>query len=210
MSPDGQVVSVTIINRGRGYQTAPRARVVQPVGAQVLDVTVANGNVTNINLLTGGSGYTDAPSVYIVDDRKGPLGEAIGGTGAEAVATIFNGEITDINIINFGSGYSDTEPPKVYIAEPASAQASCDVGFGEVTGFTIRSAGRNYEPSALKGCARGVSDVAAFDDYHNQIFASESQLAQTSHSENAVVHNLDSMIIRQCIRQVPSSIHAYD
>ena len=197
VSPDGQVVSVTILNRGRGYTSAPRARIIQPVGAQVLDVTVANGNVTNINLLTGGSGYTDAPSVYIVDDRKGPLGEPIGGTGAEAVATIFNGEITDINIINFGSGYSDTEPPKVYIAEPAAAQASCDVGFGEVTGFTILSSGRNYEPSALKGCARGVSDVAAFDDYHNQIFASESQLAQSSHSENAMVHNLDSMIIRQ-------------
>ena len=59
--------------------------------------------------MTGGSGYTDAPSVYIVDDRKGPLGEAIGGTGATAVATIFNGAITDISITNFGSGYSDTE-----------------------------------------------------------------------------------------------------
>ena len=137
------------------------------MGAQVLDVTVANGNVTNINLLTGGSGYTDAPSVYIVDDRKGPLGESIGGTGAEAVATIFNGEITDINIVNFGSGYSDTEPPKVYIATPLSAQASCDVGFGEITGFTILSSGREYEPSSLRGCARGVSDVAEFDEYHN-------------------------------------------
>lgn len=197
VSPGGQVVSVTITNRGRGYTSPPRARIIQPVGAQVLDVTVANGNVTNINLLTGGSGYTDAPSVYIVDDRKGPLGESIGGTGAEAVATIFNGEITDINIINFGSGYSDTEPPKVYIAEPLSAQASCDVGFGEVTGFSILSSGRNYDPSSLRGCARGVSEVVDFDDYHNQIFAKEQQLAQSSHDASAMVHNLDAMIIRQ-------------
>ena len=197
VSPDGQVVGVTITNRGRGYTSAPRARIIQPVGAQVLDVTVANGNVTNINLLTGGSGYTDAPSVYIVDDRKGPLGESIGGTGAEAVATIFNGEITDINIINFGSGYSDTEPPKVYIATPLSAQASCDVGFGEITGFTILSSGREYEPSSLRGCARGVSDVAEFDEYHNQVFAKEEQLAQSTHNSGSVVHNLDSMIIKQ-------------
>lgn len=197
VSPNGQIISVTITNRGRGYTTPPRARIVQPVGAQVLDVTVANGNVTNINLLTGGAGYTDAPSVYIVDPRKGPLGEAIGGTGAKAAATIFNGEITDINIISFGTGYSDTEPPKVYIASPAAAQASCDVGFGEVTGFTILSSGRNYEPSALIGCARGVSDIAAFDDYSNQIFAKEDQLRQSSHSEESVVRNLDSMIIKQ-------------
>ncbi|AOV61558.1 virion structural protein [Synechococcus phage S-WAM1] len=197
VSPDGQVVSVTIINRGRGYLTAPRARIIQPVGAQVLDVTVANGNVTNINLLTGGSGYTDAPSVYIVDDRKGPLGESIGGTGAQAVATIFNGEITDINIVSFGSGYSDTEPPKVYIAEPLAAQASCDVGFGEVTGFNILSGGRNYEPSSLRGCARGVSDVVEFDNYGNQVYAPESALSQTSHSSGSVVHNLDSQIIRE-------------
>ena len=95
-------VAVTITNRGRGYLTPPRARVVQPIGAQVLDVTVANGSVTNINLLTGGTGYTDAPSVYIVDDRKGSLGESIGGT-KEAAATVFNSVTADINIINFGT-----------------------------------------------------------------------------------------------------------
>ena len=163
VSPDGEIVAVTITNRGRGYTSAPRARVVQPIGAQVLDVTVANGSVTNVNLLTGGKGYTDAPSVYIVDDRKGPLGESIGGTGAEAAATIFNGEITDINIISFGTGYDTANPPRVYIAEPLSAQSSCDVGFGEVTGFTILSSGREYQPSSLKGCARGVSEIVEFD-----------------------------------------------
>ncbi|MBT26515.1 MAG: hypothetical protein CML60_08990, partial [Rhodobacteraceae bacterium] len=195
VSPDGEVVAVNITNRGRGYLTPPRVRVVQPIGAQVLDVTVANGSVTNINLLTGGKGYTDAPSVYIVDDRKGSLGESIGGTGAQAAATIFNGEITDINIISFGTGYSETEPPKIYVAEPLAAQASCDVGFGEVTGFTILSSGKEYEPSSLNGCSRGVSDVVTFDKYNNQIFAKESQLAQSNHSAGAVVHNLDSQII---------------
>ena len=96
LTPEGQVSGVSITNRGRGYTSAPRARIIQPIGAQVLGVTVASGSVTDIDLLTGGRGYTDAPSVYIVDDRKDAAGVPIGGTGATAVATIFNGSITDI------------------------------------------------------------------------------------------------------------------
>ena len=99
----------------------------------------------------------DAPSVYIVDNRKDITGEPIGGTGATAVATIFNGEITDINITSFGTGYSDAEPPQVYIAAPPAPEASCDVGFGEITGFTIHSKGSGYQPSAFVNCKRGVS-----------------------------------------------------
>ena len=103
INQDGQVYEILITNRGRGYVTTPRVSIIDPVGAQVLDVTVASGSVTEIEMLTGGSGYTDAPSVYIVDDRKDGFGNPIGGIGAEAVATIFNGEITDINITNFES-----------------------------------------------------------------------------------------------------------
>ena len=197
VAPSGEVISVTITNRGRGYTTPPRARIIQPVGAQVLDVTVANGSVTDIQLLTGGKGYTDAPSVYIVDNRKGLAGESIGGTGAKAVATIFNGEITDINIVSFGEGYSSENPPKVYIADPLAAQASCSIGFGEVTGFDILSAGENYQPSALVGCARGVSDIVNFDRFGNQIYAREEQLSQTNHTHGSVVTNLDALIIKQ-------------
>ena len=104
INQDGQVYEITVTNRGRGYTSVPRVAIINPIGAQVLDVTVASGSVTNIEMLTGGQGYTDAPSVYIVDDRKDGYGEPIGGTGATAAATIFNGEITDINITNFGSG----------------------------------------------------------------------------------------------------------
>ena len=85
----------------------------------------------------------------------------------------------------------------MYIAEPLSAASSCDVGFGEITGCKILSAGSYYEPSAFLNCARGVSDIVQFDNYGNQIYAKEAQLAQTDHSSGAVVHNLDSQIIRQ-------------
>ena len=98
--------------------------IIDPIGAQILDVSVTGGKLTDIELLTGGSGYTDAPSVYIVDNRKDLSGNPIGGTGATAVATIFNGEITDINITSFGDGYSETEPPTVFIAEPKASWCS--------------------------------------------------------------------------------------
>ena len=197
INQDGQVYEILITNRGRGYLTPPRVRIIQPVGAQVLDVTVASGSVTNIEMLTGGKGYTDAPSVYIVDDRKDAYGEPIGGTGAEAIATIFNGEITDINVVNFGEGYSSEFPPKIYIAEPKSARASVDVGYDEVTGFDIIERGAGYSPSAFLGVSRGVSGPVGYDQLHNEIYAGESALRQSTHPEGSVVTNLDSLFLRE-------------
>ena len=197
INQDGQVYEIVITNRGRGYATPPRARIIQPIGAQVLDVTVASGNVTNIEMLTGGNGYTDAPSVYIVDDRKDPYGDPIGGTGATAAATIFNGQITDINITNFGSGYSETEPPKIYIAEPKSARASVAVGFNELTGYEIIERGSGYSPSAFLGCSRGVSGAVGYDNLHNEIYAGEATLRQSTHPAASTVINLDSLFIRE-------------
>ena len=197
INQDGQVYEIVITNRGRGYATPPRARIIQPIGAQVLDVTVASGNVTNIQMLTGGTGYTDAPSVYIVDDRKDPYGDPIGGTGATAAATIFNGEITDINITNFGTGYSETEPPKIYIAEPKAARASVAVGFNELTGYEIIERGAGYSPSAFLGCSRGVSGAVGYDNLHNEIYAGEAALRQSTHPAASTVINLDSLFIRE-------------
>ena len=197
LDSNGGIATVTVTNRGRGYTTPPRCRVIDPVGAQVLDVTVASGAVTDIELLTGGRGYEDAPSVYIVDDRKDAYGNAVGGRGATAVATIFNGEITDINITNFGTGYSEQFPPKIFIAEPSAAKASVDVGYDEVTGFVIEESGRKYVPSSFNGVVRGVSSTVEYDDYGNQIFAKESQTRVSTHPVGSVVHNLDAIFIYQ-------------
>ena len=183
INQDGQVYEIQITNRGRGYVTVPRVAIIDPVGAQVLDVTVASGSVTNIEMLTGGSGYNDAPSVYIVDDRKDGFGEPIGGTGATAAATIFNGEITDINITNFGSGYSTEFPPRIFIAAPKAARASLDVGFDEVTGYDVIEPGSGYSPSAFLNCSRGVSGAVTYDNYHNEVYAREEQLRQSNHPQ---------------------------
>ena len=148
-------------------------------------------------MLTGGMGYTDPPSVYIVDDRKDAYGNPVGGQGAKAVATIFNGEITDINITDFGSGYSDQFHSKIYIAGPAAAKASVNIGYDEVTGFEIIRGGKEYSPSALLGCARGVSNVIGFDDLGNQIYAREEQLANTNHNAGTRIVNLDSIFVKE-------------
>ena len=182
-----------MISPGRGYVTAPRCRIIDPIGAQILDVKVSGGKLTDIQLLTGGSGYNDAPSVYIVDNRKDLSDNPIGGTGATAVATIFNGEITDINITSFGDGYSDTEPPQVFIASPKAAAASCDVGFQEITGFTVHSHGSEYKPSQFKNCKRGVSGVSSYDIRGNQVFTTEAQSIQSSHEIGVTIENLDSL-----------------
>ena len=197
INQDGQVYEITVTNRGRGYASVPRVAIVNPIGAQVLDVTVASGSVTNIEMLTGGQGYTDAPSVYIVDDRKDGYGEPIGGTGALAEATIFNGEITDINITSFGSGYSTEFPPKIYIAEPKAARASVDVGFDQVTGFDILEDGAGYASSAFLGCSRGVSGAVEYDNLHNEVYAGEAALRQSNHLSGAYVCNLDSLFIKE-------------
>ena len=202
LTPEGQVSGVSITNRGRGYTSAPRARIIQPIGAQVLGVTVASGSVTDIDLLTGGRGYTDAPSVYIVDDRKDAAGVPIGGTGATAVATIFNGSITDISITNFGSGYDVNNPPKIFIAEPSAARSSVDVGFDEVTGFDITTPGRDYKPSALVGCVRGVSGTVDYDNYGNQIFATEDQLSLSNHVAGTKIVSLDTLFLRQLFEKL--------
>ena len=193
---EGAVTGVYLSNPGRGYTTPPRIRIVQPVGAQVLGVTVTNNGVTDIELLTGGRGYTDAPSIYIVDDRKDPAGVPVGGSGATAVATIFNGELTDIQITNFGSGYDPAFPPKIFIAEPLAAQASVNVGFNEVTGFEIVQPGKDYVPSSLLGVKRGVSGVIDFDQFGNQVFATEAQTITSSHATGSDVINLDAEFIK--------------
>ena len=54
---DGQVNGVNVVSGGQGYTSVPRARIIDPVGAQILDVSVTGGRVTNIELLTGGKGY---------------------------------------------------------------------------------------------------------------------------------------------------------
>ena len=84
---NGSVSGFSVVNRGRGYTSAPRIAIIDPGAAQILDVTVdSTGRVVDIELLSGGSGYVDIPSIYVVDNRKDNSGQFIGGTGTTAVS----------------------------------------------------------------------------------------------------------------------------
>ncbi len=88
ISADGELTAVNIINAGQGYESVPKLKIIDPVGAQILDVRVdGDGRVIGIDLLDGGSGYEDVPSVYIVDDRTDTRGVYTGGSGGYAVAS---------------------------------------------------------------------------------------------------------------------------
>ena len=193
----GELVDVEIINPGSGYSTAPRVKVIQPFGAQILDVNVSNGSVIDIELLTGGGGYIDPPTVYIVDNRRTPDGIPYGGTGATAVATIFNGAITDVSLTNFGSGYSEEEPPTVFIAPPPEARISGEIGFNELTGVDIIEGGNNYSAASFIGCKRGVSGIAKYDNLQNAIFTPETVYSKQPHTEGSSVRNLDGLFLKQ-------------
>lgn len=205
LDTNGSIQSIQIITGGTGYSTTnlPRARVIEPTGAQILDVGVDDfGRVIGIELLTGGFGYNDVPSVYVVDDRKDNVGNPIGGSGAKAVATIFNGQIIDINITDFGTGYSAEFPPKVYISSPPGAKASCEIGQDEVTGFEIVNSGSNYVKSQFIGCARGASGIVGYDSDNNITFKDETQSIAAVHPSGSIVKSVDSLFLKKILDRI--------
>ena len=205
LNSDGELESISILNAGTQYDplNPPSVAVIQPTGAQVLNVDVDDfGRVTSINLLSGGFGYLDIPSVYIVDDRKDYLGNYIGGTGATAVATIFNGQITDINLVEFGSGYSKLDPPSIYIAPPIKAEAAATIGEDEITGCVIINQGTDYTPSQFVGCSRGVSSIVGYDASNNLIFSDETTSIASYHEDNSEIISLDSVFFKKMIERI--------
>jgi hypothetical protein len=198
ISADGELTSVNILNAGQGYESVPKLKIIDPVGAQILDVRVdGDGRVIGIDLLAGGSGYEDIPSIYIVDDRVDTRGVYIGGSGATAVASIFNGRITDINIDKFGTGYSADNPPTVIIQNPPSAKASVEIGLNEITGFDVNQSGSAYTKASLVGCARASSGVTSYTESGNAVFSNNT--IASSFSADAEVKCLDALFIKRLL-----------
>ena len=196
----GEVDSVTVNNPGRGYVTPPRIAIVEPTLAQVLEVEVDPlGRVISIELLSGGIGFDDIPSIYIVDDRKDSAGNYIGGVGAKAVASIFNGAITDINITAFGTGYDPQNPPKIFIQRPPQAEASVEIAFGGVTGYSIIEPGSGYSKAQFEGCARGVAGPVGFDNIGNIVFTPASSPQAHTVAEASKADCLDGLFLKKML-----------
>jgi hypothetical protein len=77
----GQVVSMTLINQGSGYTSAPTVSFVSSSGTGATATASINsdGEVDSITITNGGTGYKSAPSVNISGG---------GGTGAAVTASI--------------------------------------------------------------------------------------------------------------------------
>ena len=139
VNTSGQVTSVSVVEPGLGFTSAPNVSVVgSGSGASVTALIAAKGNfqtgetvksqsnsakavavrtfdqISSIILYDNGAKYTSAPTVTISGG---------GGTGATAVATVNSlGQVSGVTVTATGSGYS-SEPTVTIQASPNEATA---------------------------------------------------------------------------------------
>jgi hypothetical protein len=95
------VESISVIDQGQGYQTAPTMLVDSPDGyaeqEATLDATVdpSTGSITNIAVLDGGQNYTGGAFVTIYDR-----------SGRDAIISQVVYSAQDVAILNSGAGYN--------------------------------------------------------------------------------------------------------
>lgn len=104
---NGSIVSVTILNPGQDFTSAPAIGFDDPgytgvnggSGASAYAINGLNG-ISAVALATGGSGYTEIPDVQIIGD----------GDGALFRAQISGGSVTAVELVNPGQGYTAALP----------------------------------------------------------------------------------------------------
>jgi hypothetical protein len=97
-----QVASVTIVNGGYGYTTAPSIVFTSASGSNaVATCTVLNGTITSVTVTTPGSGYLTVPTVNARADR-----------------------ITAIVVNSYGKNYTATYQPTVTVSYPNVAAST--------------------------------------------------------------------------------------
>jgi hypothetical protein len=142
---NGRVSSISIVNAGKGYVSAPSVTIAPPLIQTAVGVatTGAPGIVTGITLTNPGYGYTQAPSVTIQSPTI--LGPGIG-TTATATAYVSVGVVTGFEVTNPGYGY--TFAPTVTLSSvgfgtTATATSTIDSN-GKLQSITVVNPGSNY------------------------------------------------------------------
>jgi FtsP/CotA-like multicopper oxidase with cupredoxin domain len=117
------VASVTIVDGGGGYTSAPTITFSGGgVGAVQATATAVLG-VGDINVSSAGSGYLVPPTVTITDTAVTP---AVPGTGATAIAinnTLTTGILGDILVASAGTGYT-TAPQVTFVGGGGAANTA--------------------------------------------------------------------------------------
>ena len=131
-----QVASITVIDGGRGYTSAPTLEIVPTLGgggAQAV-CTVLNGVIQEVIIVSTGAGYGAAPTVSVLTDKvtqiivdsfgsgytAPPTVTLVGGgasTAATATATLNNRGVSLITIDEDGNGEGYTSVPEVVITD---------------------------------------------------------------------------------------------
>lgn len=107
---NGRVDTITVVNDGQGYATAPAVTIASPITTNAsANATITNTEISSINIIEGGGYYSSTPNVLVSDPdllANTAVGEAVIGA---------NGDIIDVTITNSGR-YYDTA--NVTISEP--------------------------------------------------------------------------------------------
>jgi hypothetical protein len=149
---NGGIRSITVINRGGGYTSAPRVAISSaPTGGitgiataiMISGIVVCTDNVNPsaqsvqaVRLINPGAGYTVPPGVRFIGG---------GGSGAAATSLIDSDVVGFITVTNPGSGY--TTPPAITFSgiSTVSAAATAIVSSaGTITSIQIINAGAGY------------------------------------------------------------------
>ena len=118
-----QVASVTIVNGGYGYTTAPTIVFTSASGSGATAVcTVLNGAITGITITIPGSGYATAPTVSVATDR-----------------------ITVMTVNTSGRNY--TSAPAISVSYPAGLSPSAWVATTSVSlnAYLVTTTGKIYQ-----------------------------------------------------------------
>lgn len=148
----GKVVSITVMNKGSGYNEAPSVVVSPPaVYSASASASVTDGVVT-VDVSDGGFGYdSDNPPVVTIEEPDVKRAVA----HSEIVGVNY-GQLRRILVDDGGYGYDDANPPSVYIGAPdiisdansrfqsVQATATATVVNGVITGITVTELGSGY------------------------------------------------------------------
>ena len=107
---NGRVDTITVVNDGQGYATAPAVTIASPITTNAsANATITNTEISSINIIEGGGYYSSTPNVLISDpdlSANTALGEAVIGA---------NGDITSVTVTDAGRYYNTAT---VTISEP--------------------------------------------------------------------------------------------
>lgn len=165
---NGEVVSITIIDGGYGYQSPPEITISSPNTNNYYTATatanVVNGHVVSVSVSNNGLGYFEEPEISFT---PAIFNEFESRTTYHSNNVIFaedfeyklpvanssinsNGIVTSVEIIEEGFGYQI--PPQVFFSVPDTdqyyrAEANTTIANGQVISVTVTNTGFGYTQS---------------------------------------------------------------